>query len=149
MIRSSRNLAFFSQLDSATSWSKDSPLADGTHLVFGKASIIFSFLSSLSRRFCTLRTKLGYKIATRGKSQGLRGMYFPKHSFFEHCMDHYCHEQSKHSNDANLLKPLVAHLSSSFRVAFVRGQFASRRSCKTFKSSSQEKRTMGLTSFLF
>ena len=34
--------------------------------------------------------------------------------------------------------PLIAHLNSSFRVAFVRGQLASRRSCRTFKSSSPE-----------
>ena len=32
MIRSSRRLPFFSQLESATSWSRDSPLPDGTHL---------------------------------------------------------------------------------------------------------------------
>ena len=33
MILSSRRLPFFSQLDSATSWSRDFPLDDGTHLV--------------------------------------------------------------------------------------------------------------------
>ena len=43
MIRSSKKLPFFSQLDSATSWSRDSPLADGTHLdtSFGEVSKIF------------------------------------------------------------------------------------------------------------
>ena len=39
MILSSKRLPFFSQLDSATSWSRDSPLDDGIHLgTFGKFS---------------------------------------------------------------------------------------------------------------
>ena len=94
MIRSSKNLTFFSQRESATSWSKDSPLAEGTHLdaSFGKVSII----------------------------SGIIGINMVK---------------------AMLItwKHLVAHLNSSFRVAFVRGQFASRRSWRTLKDHHKKK----------
>ena len=96
MIRSSKNLTFFSQRESATSWSKDSPLAEGTHLdaSFGKVSIIFSSIVI---------------------------------------------NQVNISNHANFWETLAAYLNSSFMVAFVRGQFASRRSWRTLKDHHKKK----------
>ena len=96
MIRSSRRLPFFSQLESATSWSRDSPLPDGTHL---DASWL--------------------------KLSELISLVFGNFSFSYH---YYLN-----------LKPIVAHLNSSFMVAFVRGQFASRRSWRTLNVHHKKK----------
>ena len=82
IIRSSKRLPFFSQLESATNWSKDSPLANGTHL---NSSLMFIQCFVI-----------------------------------------------------NLDNWLGVHLNSRLRVALVRGQSASRRSWRTFKSLSPE-----------
>ena len=44
MIRSSRRFPFFSQLESATRWRRDSPLDDGTHL--DKVGIWWNYIAS-------------------------------------------------------------------------------------------------------